>query len=556
MKISDLKTGTRLGLGFGMLAAMLLAIELVAWTQMSLLNSSMDRALSASARITEVKTLGISIDAFYSSLYVLLSTSDSLEEHSNEVLAAERAYTGQLDTLAMRRAEGKEAELDLALAAAANKCREVNTSIADQAMGKDKTPAVAMLNTSGRSCRQHELNPALEALMAYHAADIARLDDESEGALLRAKETMVAAGALALLFTVLASVLLARSIVKPLALSVGHTSKLASGDFREDVPLELRDRADELGTLGKSLQALTVSTRGLLSQVAGNADTVAAASTELSASSTQIAASTEEISTQASSVASAAEQATTGINTISAAAEEISVTTSMVAASIEEMSSSLKEVASSGQQELTASSEATRKAIEGLDIVSRLGASVEAVGRIVGVIDDIASQTNLLALNATIEAATAGAAGKGFAVVATEVKALARQTAAATKEIQDKIGAIQSDSAAAVKIMEVIAVVVDQVNDLSQAIMAAVEQQSTAVTEIARNISGVDAGTKEVARNVGESSQGLRSITKTVHGVSAGVGETAKGLSQVQASAGELARMSESLKALVGRFKV
>ena len=67
--------------------------------------------------------------------------------------------------------------------------------------------------------------------------------------------------------------------------------------------------------------------------------------------------------------------------------------------------------------------------------LSGLRAALDGIGRVAKGIDAIARQTNLLALNATIEAARAGDAGKGFAVVASEVKALARQTAEATGEI-------------------------------------------------------------------------------------------------------------------------
>ena len=72
-----------------------------------------------------------------------------------------------------------------------------------------------------------------------------------------------------------------------------------------------------------------------------------------------------------------------------------------------------------------------------------MGQSAQEIGKVIGVIVEIAEQTKLLALNATIEAASAGEAGKGFAVVAGEVKELARQTNEATSEIRGRIESIQ-----------------------------------------------------------------------------------------------------------------
>ena len=65
--------------------------------------------------------------------------------------------------------------------------------------------------------------------------------------------------------------------------------------------------------------------------------------------------------------------------------------------------------------------------------IAELTRAAGRIGDVVKLITDIAEQTNLLALNATIEAARAGESGRGFAVVAQEVKALAAQTAKATK---------------------------------------------------------------------------------------------------------------------------
>lgn len=53
--------------------------------------------------------------------------------------------------------------------------------------------------------------------------------------------------------------------------------------------------------------------------------------------------------------------------------------------------------------------------------------------------EKIADQTHLLALNAMIEASRAGDAGKGFGVVAGEVKNLANQAAANTKQLRSQV---------------------------------------------------------------------------------------------------------------------
>jgi methyl-accepting chemotaxis protein len=108
----------------------------------------------------------------------------------------------------------------------------------------------------------------------------------------------------------------------------------------------------------------------------------------------------------------------------------------------------------------------------------------------------------LLALNATIEAARAGEAGRGFAVVASEVKALATETARATEDISGQIVAIQASTTEAVGAIRSISDVMGDVSQFAVGIAAAVEEQSAATEEIARNVQEAASGAKELAESM------------------------------------------------------
>jgi methyl-accepting chemotaxis protein len=271
----------------------------------------------------------------------------------------------------------------------------------------------------------------------------------------------------------------------------------------------------------------TEALHAVLNRVSEDAVRLGAAAEQMTAASRQMGANADTTSAQA--------------NAVSAAAEEVSANVQTVATGTEEMSSSIREIAKNASDAARIASQAARAAHNTNDAVTRLGQSSIEIGKVIKVITSIAQQTNLLALNATIEAARAGEAGKGFAVVANEVKELAKETARATEDISQKIEAIQTGTRGAVEAIGEIGDVIDRINDISNTIATAVEEQTATTNEITRNVAEAARGSAEIARNISAVAMGAQSTTT--------------GAGDMENAAVELSRMAAGLEQIVARYK-
>ncbi|WP_164608061.1 methyl-accepting chemotaxis protein [Rhodopseudomonas sp. BR0M22] len=343
-----------------------------------------------------------------------------------------------------------------------------------------------------------------------------------------------------------------RRVVRPLVTMTAVISRLADGDRAVEIPG--RNRSDEIGEIAAALETLRL-----------NAIAAAELENETAAERRAREARAERIEQLTRAFDAASHEAIQGVTVagdamradaefcsrlasgaaaqatnVAAGAEEASVNVATIASGAEEMSVAVANVAERLEVCAGIAAEAVREVADANTRIDGLNGAVEKIGAIIKFIQGIANQTNLLALNATIEAARAGEAGRGFAVVATEVKTLATQTAKATEEIAEQIASVETETAAVVEAIKVIATTIDRVDAVTGDISASVTQQRQSTGEIADNAQQAAAGTKDVSANVGA--------------VSTAMADAEAAALRMIAKAGDLSARSNDLTARISEF--
>jgi methyl-accepting chemotaxis protein len=313
----------------------------------------------------------------------------------------------------------------------------------------------------------------------------------------------------------------------------------AEGDLSARINTTSRD---EVGQTSSAFNIFMEELQSVMQQVVTTAEHVASASEEISASATQSANGSEAQKDQVHQVATAMQE-------MAATVHEVSENCNKAAESAHETAQTARRGGTIVEDTLAHMRSIAGSVRETAQKVQELGSRSDQIGKIVGVIDDIADQTNLLALNAAIEAARAGEQGRGFAVVADEVRKLAERTTKATKEIAEMIQSVQADTRGAV----------DKMQSGTQQVEKGVEVTAKA-GESLKQIIGQAEHVGEMVTHIATAANEQSSTTETVNAnmdqINKLVAESAEGAQQSAQACEQLSSLALELQNLVSRFKL
>ena len=497
MKLSNMRIGLRLALGFGIQIALMTVAITVGIVELDTIDKLLEDVTQDNnvklGAATEMRTAQLNVTIAASRIVLLSDPAEKAEQE--RALKDARAHYDHGSKILEAKTDTEQGRRILASIDAA---RDAARPLIDRTVqlgqdGKTDEGTQVLVKEAGPATAKWQA--ALGAMVDYQETHNHQAEKESTAAYERARTILLGIGTLAVLMGALVAWLATRSIVQPIRRAVAIAQTVASGNLDSEID---STSGDETGELLRALGAMNTSLRDIVGQVRSGTETIASATSQIASGNLELSSRTEQ---QASSL------------------EE-------TAASMEELNTTVQQNADNARQANAMALSASAVAAKGGAVVAQVVQTMSSINDssrkivdIIAVIDGIAFQTNILALNAAVEAARAGEQGRGFAVVASEVRNLAHRSASAAKEIKqliddsvDKVALGSTLVNNAGHTMDEVVESVRRVTDIMAEISAAGHEQQLGIAQINQAIIEMDTVTQQNAALVEEAAAAAESL--------------------------------------------